>query len=331
MSMNNKSLSRIIPFILLISLVLSLFSCGNKYDFPKSTEEELETVLKIDDYEVPFELYRYFIMNYMDTYLKSSPDIGFEKLDEMAKNSIVRIYATFALAADHDIDYKSGKVQKEVVEKLNASVEEDFGGLDKFLSTLGPAHLNTSVYKLILTEFECESLLYDALTEEGIIKTDDDTAMKAISGGEFCCAKQVLILNDPGDDPAENKKLAEDILMKAQLGIDFDTLVAEHGEDMDMVTNPSGYVFTHGELIEEFEDAAFELEIGEMSGVVESPIGYHIVLRCEIDPGYVAEHFDELAESYRTSRYYIEVTKKAETMTVTETDFWRTLSLDSFK
>ena len=68
-------------------------------------------------------------------------------------------------------------------------------------------------------------------------------------------------------------------------------------------TNPDGYVFTPGTMVASFEDAAAALEPGQISGIVESDYGYHIILRkdlleaLEADP----EQRVSLAETHLTT------------------------------
>ena len=73
--------------------------------------------------------------------------------------------------------------------------------------------------------------------------------------------------------------------------------------DPGMQANPDGYYFFRGEMEEHFEEASFALAEGEMSGVVESSFGFHIILRCEKDPAYLDANISEIASKYASLRY----------------------------
>lgn len=101
----------------------------------------------------------------------------------------------------------------------------------------------------------------------------------------FVRAKHILILTtnmETGEkyDAAqldEARKTVEDIKKKLDSGEDFDKLMTEYCEDPGIQTNPDGYVFTYGEMVPEFEETAFALKEGEISDIVETDYGYHII------------------------------------------------------
>ncbi|MCL2404621.1 MAG: peptidyl-prolyl cis-trans isomerase [Defluviitaleaceae bacterium] len=77
---------------------------------------------------------------------------------------------------------------------------------------------------------------------------------------------------------------AEAILERAQQGEDFRELIETYGEDPGMTDFPEGYTFVRGDMVPPFENATIELEIGEISGLVISTHGIHIIKRIEPDP-----------------------------------------------
>lgn len=83
---------------------------------------------------------------------------------------------------------------------------------------------------------------------------------------------------------AAAKAKLEDILAQIKASSDpaakFDELMHQYSQDTGLATNPDGYTFTpESSLVDEFKDTVYDLEPGEISGVVESTFGYHILLR----------------------------------------------------
>jgi parvulin-like peptidyl-prolyl isomerase len=71
---------------------------------------------------------------------------------------------------------------------------------------------------------------------------------------------------------------AEDLLKRVRAGEDFAALAKEFSDDPgSKVQGGDLGWFGRGQMVKPFEDAAFSLKQGEVSGVVESPFGYHII------------------------------------------------------
>lgn len=72
---------------------------------------------------------------------------------------------------------------------------------------------------------------------------------------------------------------AEEILKKLEGGADFSALAREYGEDSTAARGGDLGVIAPGQMIPAFEEAAFALQPGQHSGIVETPYGFHVVLR----------------------------------------------------
>lgn len=93
------------------------------------------------------------------------------------------------------------------------------------------------------------------------------------------------------DEIAAKRATAEELLSQLQAveGEErmelFTKLADEHSEDPGRQTNPTGYVFEPGEMVAEFETAAFALQPGALSDIVETSYGYHILLCRDLQEG----------------------------------------------
>jgi peptidyl-prolyl cis-trans isomerase D len=86
----------------------------------------------------------------------------------------------------------------------------------------------------------------------------------------------------PSDASAEEKDTiratASEVLARVQAGEDFATLAKTYSEDT--ATAPDGGdlgFFPRGRMVQPFEEAAFRLSPGEVSELVETPFGFHII------------------------------------------------------
>lgn len=107
-------------------------------------------------------------------------------------------------------------------------------------------------------------------------------------------ARHILIKlsADAGDaKKAEAKKKIEDILKKLKKGADFAALAKTYSEGPSAKNGGDLGFFSRGQMVEPFEKAAFALKPGEISGIVKTRFGYHII-KLEAKKPAVVTSFD---------------------------------------
>lgn len=99
---------------------------------------------------------------------------------------------------------------------------------------------------------------------------------------------------------AEAKEKAQEVLAKVKSGEDFATLAKEYSEDTGSAINGGDLdFFPRGYMVEPFEKAAFSMKVGEVSDLVESNFGYHIIkVTDKVDE---QKSFDEVKDDIKTT------------------------------
>ena len=185
------------------------------------------------------------------------------------------------------------EAKQSISDKKNNLVSqyEQNGGYEEFLES---ANITDDFIDFLCESTYCFEQLYTQFTDETTVTDDEikafyDENQNAYYSG-YRRAKHVLILTkDPEtneeyseEQKAEAKAKADDIYKRALAGEDFDSLVSEYSEDPGSSSNPDGYVFTDGEMVQEFQDCVDSLEIGGI-GFCKSDFGYHIIQRLAVD------------------------------------------------
>ncbi|MCL5433605.1 MAG: peptidyl-prolyl cis-trans isomerase [Candidatus Marsarchaeota archaeon] len=79
----------------------------------------------------------------------------------------------------------------------------------------------------------------------------------------------------------EKESTAKDILDKLTNGESFAKLAEQYSLDGSRKRGGDLGFFSKGQMIKPFEEAAFKLKKGEISGLVKTQFGYHIIKRLE--------------------------------------------------
>jgi len=86
------------------------------------------------------------------------------------------------------------------------------------------------------------------------------------------------IAKHPELDTKQTRAKAEEVLKRVKAGEDFAALAKEYSTDPGS-KDKGGELpwFKHGEMVKPFEDAAFSMQPGQTSDVIETPFGFHII------------------------------------------------------
>jgi peptidyl-prolyl cis-trans isomerase D len=87
-----------------------------------------------------------------------------------------------------------------------------------------------------------------------------------------------ILLKTEGKDDAAVKKQAEELLAKVKSGADFAKLATEFSQDdASKIKGGDLDFFGKGQMVPEFDKAAFSMKPGEISDLVKTQYGYHII------------------------------------------------------
>lgn len=163
---------------------------------------------------------------------------------------------------------------KEVNEKLD-QVKKQFPDQAKFQEALKQYGLTVDDLKgQIVQGLTLQKLQEDLAKAEKLsdkeLREYYDKHIDQFKQSEQASASHILV---------KEEKLAKEILAKLKKGEDFKKLASQYSTDPGSKAQGGSLgSFGRGMMVPEFEKAAFSLKKGELSGLVKTTFGYHILL-----------------------------------------------------
>jgi len=164
--------------------------------------------------------------------------------------------------------------------------------------------------KVDFVEITSEALAANIdISEEQITKRYDEY-LKAVSGREERQASHILL--SASEDRAAAKIKADSLKKEIDQGADFSEIAIKHSQDPGSAAQGGdlGWVAL-GEMVKPFEQALFDMNKGEVSQVVESQFGYHIIKLSDVRSETIIplgvkryEYEDEIKEDSVSSMFY---------------------------
>lgn len=193
------------------------------------------------------------------------------------------------------------KIENQKVDEQLAAIKKRFPSEAEFKTALGKMNLTEDEVKMQISRGLAIRALIEQQIASKIVITDAET--KAYYDGNPQMFKQpaqvkashILIKVDTGADEAkkaEARKKIEAVQQKIKDGGDFAELAKEYSEGPSNARGGDLGFFSRGQMVKPFEDAAFAMKVNEVSEIVETRFGYHLIKVYEIKPDQTLAYAD---------------------------------------
>lgn len=299
--MNKESLKKVAACVSAAALSVSMLTaCGNQKT-PElaegavtslSDEETQKVALKVNDTEISAGELQYYIYNAaMMTIYKIDKNFNGDltnfdwdqKVDGKPIEEAILNTAIDNAAADC-VTIEKGK--ENGISLSDDEMSQVETSISSYISQNGEEMFNLSMNSMAINGADDYKKLYSQIV--GAQKADEDIQnnfdkyapdkdkLKKYKSDKKVTVQHILIQNN--SEKQENPEEAiNSVLERAKAGEDFVALMNEFNEDPG--ETEAGYTFGPGEMVKEFEDAAFALDYDQISDVVKSDYGYHIIKR----------------------------------------------------
>jgi peptidyl-prolyl cis-trans isomerase C len=210
------------------------------------------------------------------------PDVS--QLDQIRSQVLENLIARELLYQESQ--KKGIKISEEELNEQLIKLKAQFPNEAEFNNALNRMNLTeASIKEKLKRDLSLKKLIEDEVAPKVTVSDSDIRAFyennpETFKQPERVKASHILIKVDPKADAsqkAEAQKKIDLVKEKLQKGEDFGALAKEYSEGP---TGPKGGdlgYFTRGQMVKPFEEAAFAMKPGEVSGMVETRFGYHLI------------------------------------------------------
>lgn len=289
-------------------LTLSLTACGGMSEGSRTDGIFYEAtgihpdavVLRIDGVDVTAERYLYWLFSSVSnaaTYYCGADGFDADAGDGRSYAEVCQDFTLEAAKQYAAVESWTKEQGISATEEQIASAAEQTDAYAQQYGDFGFQYMGVTkeTMEYLYLQYSNYENLRDAILTEGgaLAPTEEELAAYAEVSGlmkadHILLSTKDLTTGEALDDAAVQSQLAKAQEILAQLRATDDlestfmTLADEYSEDPGRSVYPDGYVFGEGEMLQEFEDAAKSLAPGELSDIVETSAGYHILLRREL-------------------------------------------------
>ena len=196
---------------------------------------------------------------------------------------------------------KGIKVADTAIDEQWATLRKRFANESEFQAVLSQMNLTETDIRfqmarsLAIQKFIDEQFVQKASVSDEETKAFYDGNQDSFKQPEQVQASHILVSVDPekGEaQKAEARKKIGEIQQKLRAGEDFEALAKEYSQCPSSARGGDLGYFQRGQMVKPFEDVAFALKSGEVSDVVETKFGYHLIKVVDKKPETVVAYDD---------------------------------------
>ena len=259
---------------------------------------------KVGDHSVYYEELSFLANTY------KTEGMSEDELWTLVKENIITNYAILTLCDKVGVTYDQKQLENDVQDYIDRIIENDFGGSrGKYLDGLKSNGITDNYIRFTAKVDLLYSQVSIALAKSGELLTNEEEVCAYIEEN-LIRTWHFMIANNASDNADENKDIAKNALDELKSGKTtmFKLIGGKYNEDTMITIN--GYTFGKGTMEKAYEDAAFALDIGEYSDVVEAKgeLGtgeyvdcYYVIQRLDLEAEFIKQNYDEMYESYTSS------------------------------
>ena len=229
-----------------------------------------------------------------------------ERLEREVTRRLINIQLLKQLATDEDREAALVKADGQIDALIERAGTE--AALDRQLKSVALTRdrLRQKLIEEATAEVVLERELQIEVSDEEIEKYYKENPDRFLQPERVRVAHILFRTADPrtrlqlSEEQKQKKyKEMERLLERARNGEDFSRLVEEYTEDARSRSEGGEYVFARGQMFPAFEAASFTVPEGQISDVITTPEGYHIIKVYEKLPSKPVELDDEVKEEVR--------------------------------
>lgn len=224
------------------------------------------------------------------------------KLENAMRNSIV--LPPSVIEAEYRRREESSKIRYAIfpADRLIPQVTASPAEIDQFYKANGTRYAHPEQKKVNYLLADLATIRSQMKISEAELRSQYEKSKETFKSGDSVRAQHILIRLDQGATPEQDaaaKKKAEGLVAQLRGGADFAALAKANSDDPGSAANGGDLgFFTRGQMVPEFENAAFGQQPGQVGDPVKSQFGYHIIKVVEKRAeGY--RSFEEVQEELR--------------------------------